>query len=392
MQTALLSRSRRLKLAGRMHDDSMTQPAARPWRIVHSECSLGWGGQEHRVLAELAGFRRRGCPVWLLAPPASQIHQRAQTAGVPVVSLSVAKLAYAFNAVKLARWLKRHQIEVLNPHSSRDGWLLGLAGRLAGVPFIVRTRHIDVDYPNPWLSRHAFTTLADHIITTSDKITAHFREIFGLPAERITTIPTGIDVARFSPDGPKAADLPAAGGAPLIGMVSVLRSWKGHNTLLQAARLLKREGFSARYVIVGDGPVRHVIEQEIVDFGLRHDVALAGHREDVPEILRTLDLLVIPSTRHEGVPQIGLQALACKTPVIGSDAGGIPEIIRPGETGRIFPAGDAGALARQIREALGDRPATRALTERGRWMVEQRHSLEHMLDTLDALYRRHLPA
>jgi glycosyltransferase involved in cell wall biosynthesis len=280
---------------------------------------------------------------------------------------------------------------VLNPHSSRDGWLLGLAGRIARIPFIIRTRHIDVDYPHRWLSRHAFTTLADHIITTSEKITTRFRELFALPSDRITTIPTGIDVARFSP-GPKTAGLIPPSDAPVIGMVSVLRSWKGHSTLLKAAQILKRESFQARYLIVGDGPVRHVIEQEIADYGLGAAVTLAGHREDVPEVLRSLDLLVIPSTRHEGVPQIGLQALACKTPVIGSDIGGIPEIIRPGETGRIFPACDAGALANVIREALADVAATRACCERGRAMVESRHSLEHMLDTLDRLYRRHLPA
>jgi glycosyltransferase involved in cell wall biosynthesis len=174
-------------------------------------------------------------------------------------------------------------------------------------------------------------------------------------------------------------------------MVSVLRSWKGHSTFLKAAQILKRENFPARYVIVGAGPMRQVIEQETNELQLRDVVTLTGHREDVPAVLRALPLLIIPSIRHEGVPQIGLQALAAKTPVIGSDVGGIPEIIRPGETGRIFPACDAEALARCIREALSDLAATRAMSERGRVMVEQKHSLETMLDTLSALYQRRLP-
>ncbi len=121
-------------------------------------------------------------------------------------------------------------------------------------------------------------------------------------------------------------------------------------------------------------------------------MTLTGHREDVPEILRALAVLVIPSTKHEGIPQIGLQALATKTPVVGSDAGGIPEIIRHGETGRIFPAGDAQALARAICETLTETDATRAMTERGRALVEKNHSLGTMLEAIDALYRRHLPA
>jgi glycosyltransferase involved in cell wall biosynthesis len=105
--------------------------------------------------------------------------------------------------------------------------------------------------------------------------------------------------------------------------------------------------------------------------------------------LRSLDLLVIPSL-HEGVPQVGLQALACQTPVIGSNVGGIPEIIRPGETGRLFPVGDAAALAKTICEALENGPATRAMSDRGRALVLAEFSLEAMLDKIENLYRRYL--
>ena len=369
----------------------MPASAQRPWRIAHSESSLGWGGQEHRVLAELVGFQKRGCPVRLLAPEPAALFRRAQEAGIPTVPLNVSKLRFPFNAVRLARWLRRERIEVLNPHSSRDGWLLGVAGRLARVPLIIRSRHIDVDYPNAWFSRHAFTTLADHLLTTSAKITAHFQASFGLADTRIATVPTGIDLARFSPVGPRADLGKAPAGAPLVGMVSVLRSWKGHSTFLQAARQLRDSGFPARFVIVGDGPMRPALEKELAEARVAEFVTMAGHREDVPEVLRALDVLVIASTRHEGVPQIGLQALATKIPVVGSDVGGTPEIIRQGETGRNFPAGDAGALAQAVRATLAEAETNRAMCERGRSMVEQHHSLDAMLDQLDAIYRRYLP-
>jgi len=366
--------------------------AQRVWRIAHSECSLGWGGQEHRVLAELTGFQRRGSQVALLAPRESQIFQRAVKAGVPVFHLQTGKLRFPFEVLRIARWLRRERIEVLNPHSSADGWLVGVAGRLARVPLIIRTRHIDVDYPNRWLSRHAFTTLADHVITTSQKIASHFQKTFHLPNERITTIPTGIDLGAFSPDTTPAQLFSGnvSDSLPAIGMVSVLRSWKGHGTFLEAARRLVDEGFAARFVIVGEGPIRHVVEKQIADLKLAAHVTLTGHREDVPAVLRALDVLVIASTKHEGVPQIGLQALATKTPVVGSNVGGIPEIIRPGETGRIFPAGDAKALATALRETMANRAATQAMTERGRQFVESKHSLDAMLDTLEAIYSRHL--
>ena len=323
----------------------------------------------------------------LVASPSSVIIQRAGDAGIPVLPFVFRRLTLPLDVLRLAIWLKSRRVQILNTHSSKDGWLLGLAGRLARVPLIIRTRHIDVDYPSPRLSRLVYRVLANHVLTTSDKITAHLSQVFSLPSEKITTLPTGIDLEKFAQNGPRAE----LGVGPLIGMVSVLRSWKGHSVFLRAVAALKAEGFGARYVIVGGGQSPVWIEELIQELGIGDVVHLAGHREDVPEVLRALDLLVIPSTKHEGIPQIGLQALACKTAVIGSDIGGIPEIIRHGETGRIFSSENPEALARAIRAAFLESGLTQQMKEAGRRLVEERHSTESMLDELEMLYGRYLP-
>lgn len=357
---------------------------------------MGWGGQEHRVLAELKGFQNRGGWVALLAPEKSVIFQRAKDVGIPGRHLDTKKIRYPINAFRLKRWLRENEVQVVNTHSSRDGYVVGAAARLAKTPLLIRSRHIDVTYPNRWASRHAFTSLADHVVTTSQKITHHLRETFQLAEDRVTTVPTGIELETFTPDGPRADlfgdDSKGGKNLPIVGMVSVLRSWKGHPYFLEAAKLLKDRGVGARFVIVGEGPQRENINAKIADLGLKPDeeVTLAGHREDVPAVLRSLAALAIPSTGHEGIPQIGLQALATKTPIVGSDAGGIPEIVRPGETGRIFPACDAKALAAAIEATLTQAEETRRFTENGRKLVEREHSLDHMLDRLEGIYSRRL--
>jgi hypothetical protein len=126
---------------------------SRTWRIVHSEASLGWGGQEHRVLAELKGFQQRGAWVALLAPGHSEVFQRAREAGIKVQILDTRKSRYPFTALRLKRWLRVNDVQVVNTHSSRDGYLVGAAARLARVPLLIRSRHIDVDYPKPRISR-----------------------------------------------------------------------------------------------------------------------------------------------------------------------------------------------------------------------------------------------
>ena len=362
----------------------------RPWRIVHSEASLGWGGQERRIFAELAGFRQRGSEVWLLAPQRSQIFREASAAGIPCRALPESRLSFVPTLIKTAVWLRRIRAEVVNPHSSRDGWVVGLAARLAGAPLVIRSRHFDVPIGSPWLSRHAYVTLCDHVITTSPKVADDFRRIFRLPEDRVTALPTGVDLQEFSPQGPRVEfQFPPAADGPQVGMVGIIRVAKGHSVLLEAARQLCDSGFPIRCVFVGDGPNRPAVERKVEELRLQDRVLFTGMRKDIPAVLRSLDLLALPSL-HEAVPQTGLQALAVQTPVVGSDVGGIPSIVRPGETGRLAPPGDAAAWARTIRAALIEKDVSRQLAERGRAMVEKQYSLGHMLDRLDGLYHRHL--
>ncbi len=342
-------------------------------------------------MAEVGGFGRRGCDVWVGAPVEARLHQRAQVAGFHTVPLGTGKLQFPFSVLKLAAWLRRERIDILSPHSSRDAWIAGIAGRLARVPLIVRYRHFDVPIRHPWMSRTVYGTLADHVITTSPRITETLRGLFRLPESRVSTIATGIDLERFHPEGPKA-QLHFAGlepGVPLIGMVGIFRRAKGHPILLEAAARLRKEGFAAHYLLVGEGPMLEATRRRVQELGLQSEVTFTDEREDIPEILRSLSLLVMPSL-HEGIPQVGLQALACGTPVVGSDVGGIPSIIRPGETGRLVPTEDPAALASRIREVFAEPEETRRLSAQGRRLVEQEHGLERMLDRVQEIYLRSL--
>lgn len=343
-------------------------------------------------MAELVGFNKRGCSVALLAHPKSQIMARAKQVGIKTLACTFDRRLLPFELLSLARSLRREKFQIVNTHSSRDGWLAGMASRLSRVPLLLRTRHIDVIDRKPAVSRYKFTTLADHALTTSQKITDYIRTTFNLAEDRVTTLPTGIDVQQFHPEG-AGAELPVQtgpGSQPVIGMVSVLRSWKGHEIFFDAIRRLRESGRHFQYVVVGGGAPVEVFANMAESHGVGECVNFTGHREDVADVLRSLNVLCIPSFKHEGVPQIGLQALASGTPVIGSDCGGIPEIILDGSTGRTFPSGDSAALAARISEAIDKPEETQRLSQAGRALVERRHSLEIMMDRLDDLYTRHL--
>lgn len=302
------------------------------------------------------------------------------------------KLLLVAQVPQMAWWLSHRKVEVVNTHSSRDGWFVGLAARLARIPLVIRSRHIDISYRNPYFSRLPFTWLADHVVCTSSDIQNHLTQCFRLPPDRITTIATGIDIHRFSPNKEASEQVfkNSSPGIPRIGIVSVIRSWKGHETLIRAFRMLLDEGRKLQLYIVGDGPSRGRFEELVEELGLSDFTTFSGYVEEVPSVLRGLDVLVIPSISHEGIPQIGLQALACQTPVVGSDFGGIPEVIRHDQTGTIFPRGDVQALADSLRRVLEEPDRTRDLALAGRKFVEQEHSLSRMVERTEDVYRKYL--
>jgi glycosyltransferase involved in cell wall biosynthesis len=358
------------------------------WRILHSESSMGWGGQEVRVFAELEWMRAQGCWVALAAHPKSKIAQRARDAEMTFYALRTQKLLLPFEVARLTSWLIANRVEIVNTHSSNDGWLAGLAARLTAAR-LIRSRHIEVDYPNRFSSGFAFRTLPHHVITTSQRIADRMVAELGVPAKRISCIATGVDLSRFDPvlKGTLRDELGLSADTALVGMISVLRSWKGHATFLEAAaKLFGQTKRPLHFIIAGDGPAREEWTQFIKQEPWKGRVTLLGHRSDVPNILASLDVLVLPSYAHEGIPQIILQAQAMARPVVATTIGGIPEVVEDNVTGLLVPPRDADALAAKIHAVLDDPALASRLGQAARAHIEKSYTLGSMGQRLLELY------
>ena len=360
-------------------------------RILHTECSRGWGGQELRILAEARGMSARGHDVWLAAPPESPIAKAVAAQGLRLVPVGFRRPWGVLDLPVLHRAISRLGIEVLNTHSSWDAWIGGLAGRLGKTGIrIVRTRHLSTAISRSRPSRLLYTRLADHVVTTGEAIRRQMIEQNGFPAERIISVVTGLDLATFRPTREAAAvrqvlGIPAS--VPIVGTISTLRSWKGHLDLLEAIASL-RSGRDVRGLLVGDGPYAEVIRSRIRDLRLESAIVMPGHREDVANILTAMDVFAFPSTANEGVPQAVLQAMAMRRPIVAARVGGIPEVVRDGETGLLVSAGDPSALARGISRILGDAPAAERWVMAAEDLVRAEYTLEVMLDKMEAVYHK----
>ena len=368
----------------------MTWPPRR-YTILHTESSLGWGGQEHRIFAEARIMGNRGHRLLLACDPRGELFRRADREGFPVFPLHFGGWRNFGAWVDLRRLLRQERVDILNTHSSLDSWVGFLAWLTLGRQVqLVRTRHLSTKVAPNWPTRRLYRAPAA-VITTSRDISELLHRSLGVPRERLHAIPTGVSLSDFAPRSPDpelAARLKLSAEAFVFGTVSVLRSWKGHLYLLEALKQLREEGLEAVLLIVGDGPYRPVIEEKIQQLGMAEEVRLVGHQDRVPKWLALMDAFVMASYAHEGVPQVLLQALAMGKPVVATRTGGIPEVIVPEETGLLAPPRDSQALAQAMSRLLQDRALQEKFSQQGPQVVASRHSLEQMADAIEAVYAR----
>ena len=355
-------------------------------RILHTESSCGWGGQEIRILSDAEGLAARGHEVSLVTPPEAQIYGAALRRSVKVVALPIARKS-ATGVLALRGWLKKHPPDVLNTHSSTDSWLAAVAcATLSGSPAIVRTRHISAPVPNDPLTRWLYLKATRHIVTTGEGLRAQLVGDNAFPVERITSVPTGIDSTRFVPGERAAArrmtGLPA--DRRLIGIVATLRSWKGHRYLIDAFSRLPED---VDLVIVGDGPQRRNIESLIGELRLGQRVSLAGNQDDVLPWMQSLDVFALPSYANEGVPQALVQAMLCGLPCVTTLAGSIGEVARDGVTAVIVKTEDAIDLQRGLQVLLGDSKMRERLGTAARRHCAENFGKDAMLDRMERVLR-----
>jgi glycosyltransferase involved in cell wall biosynthesis len=353
-------------------------------KIVHTEASLGWGGQEIRILSESQGLIARGHDVRLLCPAEARIFSEAPRWRVPVTALPIGRKRPVGVKV-LYEWLKANRCDVVCTHSSTDSWLAAFALLALGRPVPkVRMRHISAPVPTNAPTRWLYTRATTRIVTTGEALKQDLINKNRFPAQRIDSVPTGVDAKRYRPGDRAAAR--AALKLPLeemlVGIVATLRDWKGHEYLIDALPQ------GARLVIVGDGPRRQILENHVDARGVRARTIFAGDQTDVVPWLQALDIFVLPSYANEGVPQALIQAMMAGLPCITTHAGSIAELARNGETALVVATKDADAIRAALERLLGDERLRKKLGEAAREHAAAHFSLERMLDRMEAIYRQ----
>jgi len=357
-------------------------------RVLHTESSNGWGGQELRILAESSSLNATGnFECICLVSDQGQMRSRNPFNTVPLIPgpIGSKKIKGIFFVI---RTLKAVNPDVVVTHSSTDSWLVAIARALSRRVFpIIRVRHVSAPISKNFLTKWLYSSAAK-IVTTSEAIKELIGARLGIDDRNIFAVPTGVDTSYFSPCSAQVKmklrrNRIISDRTFVFGMVSTLRSWKGHSYAIRALKRL--EDLDCLLIIVGDGPQFENLKIEVDALGVSERVIFRGYSSDVREELYTFDAFLQPSYANEGVSQSLLQAMACGLPVIVSDIGGLNEVVVEQVNGLLCPPRDEEYLALCMRAVIDQTFDRKCLGNTARHEVEKNHSLESMTLQMERL-------
>jgi glycosyltransferase involved in cell wall biosynthesis len=352
-------------------------------KVLHVDSALGWRGGQNQVLLTAQGMAARGHRVALACRAGGALEARARAAGLEVHALPLRGDLSARAALGLARLMRRARPEVVHlhdPHALAAGLL---AARAAPDPCVVAARRVDFPLRGR-LSRWKYRSCAT-VIAASRKI-ADVLRADGLPTQRIQVVYEGVpDRPALAGGGDALAALGVPAGCPVVGNVAALVDHKDHATLIEAAARVLARVPEARFVCVGEGELRPRLLALCRERGLLDRWIFAGFRDDLDRLIPAFTVFCL-SSHMEGLGTSLLDAMAFARPVVATAAGGIPEAVEDGVTGRVVPVRDPAALAEALVAVLTDPERSRAMGAAGRRRFEERFTADRMVEATLSAY------
>lgn len=344
------------------------------------------GGGELSLLDLLAGLSRSNWTPYAVVPAEGEVARRCRALGLPVHVIPLPTLRRPCiemlrSILAIRRVVRACGVDLLHANGSRAMLYAGLAGRLTGRPTIW---HVRVADPEPFLDR-ALASMARAIIVNSDAVARRFS--WG-SLRKVHRIHNGVDLSRFrprqAPPGLRSSfDIPES--ARLVVSVGRFVPYKGYRYLVEAARLVEDSMPGVHWILVGDGEQRQELEARCQLLGLKAHIHFPGWREDIPEILSTCDLFVLPSlSEHFG--RVVVEAMAMGKPVVATDAGGVPEIVIHGLSGLLVQPGQAAPLAEALLSLLRDPERMVRMGDAGRHRAEASFDLVRHVGAVESVY------
>jgi len=373
----------------------------RPLSILHTNFHLGWGGQPARILMTCLGQARRGHHVVVGTPAGSILSRRAKDMGLETFEeCSFPKMKRFHKVCRdtmiLIRYLRRRKFDLIDAHGSQDLWVATFARSAGcwGLPMVFtrhNTKRLKDHLPNRLIYRHR----VDHLIVASATVLERYEPYLqrgDITPDCVSVVHSSYWEDRFHGgiDG-SAVRREICGDdhdtSLVVGLIGRLVPDKGGIYFLRAAAQLAGKVPGVRFVFAGTGDDEPMLKQAAVNLGISEQVQFLGFRDDMPEVIAALDLLVLPSVDCDASSAALKEAMAVGRPAVATTVGGAAEIVRDGETGLLVPARDADALANAMEKVLRMPDHGRSMGTLGQEVVRSFTQDRLVEGTLEAYYK-----
>jgi glycosyltransferase involved in cell wall biosynthesis len=347
-----------------------------------------YGGAEAWMITAIKEFMSRGHQVTLICRPDAKILHYAKNINIEVITLKMRGDFDPITILKVARILKKKKIDFILTNMDKELRFAGLAARLVNKKNVICLKGVDRPLKNNLRYRLTYNLLASKVVVNSNATkNSLLKSAPWLQSDKIRVIYHGIDPILFSHK--KTKDLRAELGIhlqhPLIGFVGRLNVQKGVTYLLQAFEQVLKQTPEAELLIVGEGDLKKDIETTAKEKGFRNSIHLVGFRDDIPNVMSTIDLLILPSV-WEGFGIVLIEAMAAEKPCVTTNISSMPEIVINGKTGYVVPPENSGKLAEAIIELVQDPLKANGMGSEGKKVVQTKFTLKKMIDQYEHLF------
>jgi len=368
-------------------------------RILYVIDGIEFGGGE-RVFAQLLnGLPEDRFEPYLASAPNDAFLKNIKSKNLVFYPVDFSNRFNPLPLMRLYRIVKSQRIDIVHSQGARADFFARIAAKLAKVPIIISTVQMLVEgYNVGYLKRFLYQTFdrfserfVDYFLVVSSVLKENMIEVHGIPPDKIIKIYNGIETDYYKPVGNEEMrykirrEFAVNDSDILIASLGRLVWQKGFEYFLHAIPEILREIPDARFILVGDGPLRPELERLAVELGEGDKIIFAGYRSDVRDVLAALDIVVIPSVL-EGFPMITLEAMAMAKPIVAAKIDGITEQITDGINGILIPPKDSSAIAQAIIRLINDRESGKKLGLAARKKVEQEFSVEKMVSETEKVY------
>jgi len=387
-------------------------------KIIHVITRMDMGGSAQNTLLTCLGLDKKKYEIILahgrsLESAMTQLEKEivdrqlneAKKKGVTILSLDpmvrkIDPISDFKTLLTLLRLFKKEKPDIVHTHTSKAGILGRLAAWITRVPIIIHTPHGHVFWGHFrkifsaifFIIEKIMEPMTDRFIALTKGEKKDYLKLALTRKEKIKTIHSGVDVGRFMDIRINVLDKKSMFGIPpdaiVVGTVGWLLPIKGPMVLLKAMEGVWKHYPDIKLVYVGKGELEEGLKDKAAEMNVTDKVHFLGWREDIPELMQIMDIFVLPSL-NEGMGRVLIEAMASSKPVIGSDVGGVPDLVVPGVNGLLVPPGNAQELSGAILKLIKDKALRKQMGQQGKRRVAQ-FDISNMIDKIDRLYEEML--